>query len=289
MEVSVSGVTYVDLHVHTTHSDGTYTPKQVVQKAAATGIKVLAITDHDEMSGIQEAKEEAKKNKIKIIPGIECTTRFKGGNLHILGYNINPNSKPLKQLISSCQASRVEKIQKTLELLKEKEGIELTFEEVKKYSLNGTMGRPHIAQAMLEKGYISTLEEAFEKYIGKGKPAYVSGRNTTPEEVIKAIKKARGIPVLAHPFQMNLPTIEETLKKVESLVAVGLEGVEAIYPEHTQEQTYELIRYAAMHNLYVTAGSDFHGGNKPNKLGYCLENKEMISCNTAKIMGKMIF
>ena len=150
----------------------------------------------------------------------------------------------------------------------------IDFQNIEKYSPTGAMGRPHIAQAMLEKGYISTIQEAFEKYIGKGKPAYISGRKTTPEEVIKAIKKAKGIPILAHPYQMKFTSIEETLKEVERLVSLGIEGVEAIYPEHTQEQTYELIRFACMNNLYVTAGSDFHGNNKVNKLGHCLENKE---------------
>ena len=287
MGVSLKTGAFVDLHVHTTCSDGTLTPEEVVQKAAKEGIQVLAITDHDEVEGIQRAKKEAKKHKIRIVSGIECSTDFQGGNLHILGLNVNPSEKSLKQLVLRCQIGRIDKIKKSLELLKNL-GINLSFEDVEKYSPFGAMGRPHIARAMMENGYVSSVEEAFDKYLGKGKPAYAVGRKTTPEEAIQVIKKAKGIPILAHPYQMNFPSIEETLKKVESLVEIGLQGVEAIYPEHTQEQTYELIRFACMHNLYVTAGSDFHGNNKVNKLGYCLENKEKLTWTTLGIIGKTI-
>lgn len=279
---------YVDLHTHTTCSDGTDTPEELVQLAVKEGIQFLAITDHDEVEGVWRAKQEAEKyHNIQIISGIECSTTFSGGNRHILGYNIRPRSKVIQQYVASHQMLRVEKIHKILEKLKNL-GMSISYEEVEKYSVAGSIGRPHIAQAMLEKGYVSTIQEAFELYIGKGKPAYATVKATTPEEVIHVIKAAGGIPVLAHPFQMKLST-QETFKEIERLMAIGLEGVEIIYPEHTNEQNYQLILFAGNHNLYVTVGSDFHGKNKENQMGCCFQNETKVNWNIYSGLGRTIF
>lgn len=277
---------YVDFHTHTTCSDGTYTPEELVQLAAQEGIEFLAITDHDEVGGILRAKQEAKKYKIQVIPGIECSTTFSGGNRHILGYGINPKSKAIQQYVVRQQARRIEKVQKIIEKLKAL-GMVVSYEEVEKYSPAGSIGRPHIAQVMLEKGYVSSVQEAFELYIGKGKPAYATVAETTPKEVIDVIKAAGGIPVLAHPFQMNL-SMEETFQEIERLMKLGLKGIEIIYPEHTSEQNYRLILFAGNHNLYVTAGSDFHGKNKANQLGCCFQNETKMSWNIYSGLGKTI-
>jgi len=279
MGIILSKDAFVDLHVHTKISDGTYTPEEVVQLAAQEGIQVLAITDHDEVAGIKRAKKEAKNHSIKIISGIECSTTFEHGTRHILGYNINPDDIRLQKYIKTQKIAREEKIKKILNNL-DALGMKISFEDVQKYAEIGVMGRPHIAQALKEKGYVSTIAEAFDLYIGKDKPAYASGRVTTPEEVIKVIRAAGGIPVLAHPFQMKFSSYEEMESEMERLVAMGIKGIEIIYPEHTTEQTYKLIVFAATHKLHVTAGSDFHGQNKQNRLGYCFakEGKLTIRC-----------
>lgn len=285
MPKGLSREDFVDFHVHTKFSDGTCTPEEVVRLAAEKGIKVLAITDHDEVAGINFAKQEAKKYKIKIISGIECTTTFKGGNRHILGYNINPNHKEIKKYVTRRQLDRIERNQKILDKLEEL-NMFISLEEVQKYSPFGSMGKPHIAQVMLEKGYVTTVREAFDLYIGKGKPAHVSGRVVTPEEVIKVIKSAGGIPILAHPFQMKFETFEETVNEMERLMELGIEGIEVIYPEHSYEQNYKLILFAGNHNLYVTAGSDFHGENKPNKIGCCLGHEEKLTLGIYRVLGR---
>lgn len=277
---------YVDFHTHTTCSDGTCTPEELVQLAVKEGIQFLAITDHDEVEGVLRAQQEAKKYKIKVIPGIECSTTFSSGTRHILGYGINPKSRAIQQFIRSQQLKRIEKVQKIIEKLKDL-GMEMNYDEVEKYSPSGSIGRPHIAQVMLEKGYVSSIQEAFELYIGKGKPAYATVKETTPKEVIRAIKLAGGIPVLAHPFQMNL-SMEETFQEIERLMALGLKGIEIIYPEHTNEQNYRLILFAGEHNLSITVGSDFHGKNKVNQLGCCFQNETKVRWNIYSSLGKTI-
>lgn len=276
---------FIDLHVHTTCSDGTLSPEEVVKLAADEGIKVLAITDHDNVSGIRRAEKEAQKYGITIIPGIECSTTFKGGNRHILGYNIDPDSEFIKQYVEEFKGNRIEKIMKILKNLNAL-GFEISFEDVQKFSLDGSMGRPHIAQAMVEKGYVKTTAEAFEHYIGKGCIAYASGKHTTPEEVINIIKAAGGIPVLAHPYQMKCKSQSELMKEINYLISIGIEGIECIYPEHSNDESYVLIILAIENNLYVTCGSDFHGKNKTIQIGRCFFNKQKVRIDSLKKMGK---
>lgn len=276
---------FIDLHVHTTCSDGTLSPEEIVQLAVKEGIEILAITDHDNVSGIRRAEKEAEKYGITIIPGIECSTTFKKGNRHILGFNINPESEVIKQYVEEFKQNRIEKIQKILKKLNLL-GFEISFEDVQKFSPTGSMGRPHIAQAMVEKGYVNSTEEAFKLYIGKGCPAYATGKYTTPEEVINVIKAAGGIPVLAHPFQMKFETLDDLLAEIKRLVELGVEGIECIYSEQDNEQNYSLLVFALDNNLYITCGSDFHGNNKSIEFGKCYFNKQKVIIDNLKKMGK---
>ena len=276
---------YVDLHVHTTCSDGTLTPEEVVEKAYKENIGVVAITDHDNVSGIFRAKEAAKKYGINVISGIECSTECKTGTLHILGYYIDPNNENINNFIKECQKNRIERINKIINKL-ENLGFDITFDEVKKVSNNGSIGRPHIARVMFEKGYISSVKECFEKYIGRGMPAYVPKINPSLEEVLYAIKSSGGIAILAHPLQMKCGTIEDTIREVERLVKLGIEGVESIYPAHDMSENTIFSTFTKTKNIYITCGSDFHGENKTIQLGNCYYNEKKISLEELESIGK---
>ena len=279
---------YIDLHIHTTCSDGTLSPESIVEYAAQRGIKVMSITDHDNVSGIDIAKSEAEKHNISLIPGIECTTTFETkekGRRHILGYNIDYDSNVIKDYVETCQNDRVNKIKKILSKLKDLD-INISFEDVKKFSPYGSIGKPHVAQALLEKGYVNSIKEAFDLYLGKGKPAYASGRKVSAKEVIDVILEAGGIPILAHPFQMNFMSQEELFEEIKRLMELGIKGIEVIYPEHSKEQIESLVKFAKDNDLYVTCGSDFHGENKINKLGECICNKCFVEVNKLKNEGK---
>lgn len=279
---------YVDLHTHTTCSDGTFTPEELVKLAAQRGIEVLAITDHDNVSGVKRAMLEANNWGVKVIPGIECSTTFEIGKRHILGYGIDTESEILKKYISRCKQDRLDKVCKILDKLKAL-GMNITFEEVLKFPGSGSVGRPHIALAMLEKGYVKSIKEAFDLYIDKGKPAYATVRSISVEEVIDTIKQAGGIAVLAHPSQMRFNNINYTLAEAERLVAMGLEGIEVVYPEHDKDECYSYAAYALRRNLYVTCGSDFHGEIKPNKLASCFYNGDKVSVDAIKKFGRTFF
>lgn len=285
----VSG--YVDLHVHTTCSDGTYTPEEVVKLAAKEGIKVLAITDHDNVAGISRAQKIAVEHGIKIIPGIECTTTFdtpQKGTRHILGYNIDPENEEIKKYVERRQNDRIEKVENMIKKLRAM-GMYISLDDVKKFSKKGSIGRPHIARALVEKGYVNDKAEAFDRYIGKGKPAYCASKYISVEEVIFTIIAAGGIPILAHPFQMKYPDFETTALEIEKLINRGIEGIEAVYSEHSKEENYKLARFALDNGLYVTAGSDYHGDNKSIKLGRCFFNEAKISVDGLKRIGKTFF
>lgn len=276
---------YVDLHVHTNCSDGTLSPEEVVKEAFDKNIGVIAITDHDNVSGIARAKEEAKKYDIKVIPGIECSTACDTGTLHILGYNIDYNNALIKRFISKCQDNRRDRIIKIIHKLNEL-GFNISVNEVETIANNGTIGRPHIARAMLEKGYVSSIKDSFEKYLKKGRPAYVPKINPSIEEVISTIKSAGGIPVLAHPLQMNCGSLEDTLLEIERLVSLGIEGIECIYPNHGVGVDFAFVSLANKLNVYVTCGSDFHGENKSIKLGNCFFNEKKVSIKGLDGLGK---
>jgi len=282
---------FVDLHVHTIYSDGTYTPEGIICMAAKENISVLAITDHDNVAGIAKAQRIAKEYGIKVIPGIECTTTFDApqkGTRHILGYNIDPENEEIKKYVARHKADRYEKVESMLKKLRAL-GIHISMREVVQFCLNGSLGRPHIARALIEKGYVSSKNEAFERYIGKGKPAYCSARYTSVEEVIFTIMAAGGIPILAHPFQMKYPDLEETKKEMTRLINMGIKGIEVIYPEHSKNENFFLGSFALDNELYVTAGSDFHGDNKSIKLGRCFFNESKVSVNGLKQMGRTFF
>jgi predicted metal-dependent phosphoesterase TrpH len=244
----------VDLHLHTTASDGKYSPAELVRLARSAGLRYIAITDHDSIDGIREAQEEARKLPgMLVIGGVEINTDTPGGEIHVLGYRIESENGELKQTLERLRRSRVERAEKMVARLKEM-GIDIDYRRVKELAGEGAVGRPHIAEAMLEKGYISNIKEAFLKYIGRDGPAYVERDKITPVEAVQLITRAHGIAVLAHPFTSN-----DFQQLTGELVQAGLKGIEAYYAGYTPEQIGELLALAEKYHLIVTGGSDFHG------------------------------
>ena len=244
----------VDLHLHSCVSDGKYTPAEVVAKAAGLGLAVIALTDHDNIDGIAAALEAARNFPgLKVIPGVEISTDEAEGEVHMLGYFIDYTHPELLATLVKSRETRVGRAQDMVYKLAGL-GLPLEWKRVLEIAGDGTIGRPHIARALLEKGYISTFNEAFDKYIGDGGPAYVDRTKITPTEAVEIILRAGGLPVLAHPF-----TTKNTEALVTRLAQNGLAGIEAYSGKHTPEQVQRYHKLAEKHHLIVTGGSDYHG------------------------------
>ena len=250
----------VDLHIHTTASDGKFTPAEIVRKAREAGLTYIAICDHDSIEGVAPAQEAASKNPgITVIGGVEVNTDIPTGELHLLGYFYDRNNIELKQTLVKLRESRIERAQKMITKLR-KMGIKIDFVRVQELAGNGSIGRPHIAQAMLEKGYINSFREAFMNYINRGGPAYVERDKVTPAEAIQLILRSGGLPVLAHPL-----TFDNFEAIIAELKPAGLVGMEVYYNNYSSEQIKNLLRIAVKFSLIPTGGSDYHGLDSMNE------------------------
>lgn len=243
----------VDLHMHSTASDGAYSPSEVVQIALTNNMDVIALTDHDTLNGITEAQQAAASTKLEVLAGVELSSEDESGDRHVLAYLVDPNHQPFQALLSDLRGSRVERAQRIVQKLHDL-GINVSLERVYAIAGTGAVGRPHVAKAMLEQGFVSSLQEAFDKYLADDGPAYVPHFKLDPKRAIQMVHDAGGVVVLAHPGRY--PTDFRPI--VESLIPLGLDGVEAFYPEHTPEMTDQLRLFARQHNLIMTGGSDFH-------------------------------
>jgi predicted metal-dependent phosphoesterase TrpH len=247
-------VSRVDLHIHSTASDGKFSPEAIISKAAELGLKVISLTDHDSVYGIIPALKTVKIYPgLTFIPGVEISTDMPDGEAHVLGYFIDYTSRELGSTLERFRNSRLRRAQGMVSKLGAL-GIDIDWSRVQEIAGDGAIGRPHIAQAMLEKGYITAFQEAFKKYIGHGGPAYVEREKMTPEEAVALIVRSGGLPVLAHPFTVKEP---ETI--VIKLKAAGLVGIEAYYKDNTAAETEATLGLAARYGLIATGGSDFHG------------------------------
>ena len=258
----------IDLHVHSTSSDGTLTPEEIAIHAKEIGLKAIALTDHDTINGVEDCLNKGNEIGLKVIPGIECATEFNGKSLHILGYGIDIYSDKFKTKLNSVAKERKERNLKMLDKL-DKLDIHLSTQDLEEDTPKGTtITRSHFASAMLRKGYISTRNEAFTKYIGDTGPAYVPRENFTVSDCINMIHDAGGVAVLAHPMLYGYSRSEVT-DLIRILKDFGLDGVETLYTTHTPQDTNHLLQVCDTLNLFPTGGSDFHGGNKPGtKLGF---------------------
>jgi 3',5'-nucleoside bisphosphate phosphatase len=252
----------LDLHLHTTHSDGSFTPTEVIDFAQKAGVTALAITDHDITTGILEATVAGGKHGIDVIPGIEISSILGDSELHILGYFLDYQDTRLNERLARLRESRHRRNPKIIERLRAA-GIEITYEEVRSLAGTDSVGRPHIARVLMEKGVVASAKEAFDLWLADGRPAYVSRELPTPSEAMQWIREAKGLPVLAHPTWVK--TTEGTLTDlVRRLKADGLDGIEVHYSTHTPRQTREYLALAKQLDLLVTGGSDFHGLTKPD-------------------------
>ena len=250
----------VDLHIHSTASDGRFSPADIVQKAAKRQLAFIAIADHDSVAGIAPALAAAKVfPQLRVIPSIEVSTEVPYGEIHVLGYFIDYTNHKLLATLARLRSSRRQRAQGMIAKL-EKLGIHIEWQRVQEIAGGGTIGRPHLAQAMLEKGYITSLKEAFTKYISQGGPAYVEREKMTPLEAVALILGANGLPVLAHPLTINDP---ETV--IIELKAGGMVGIEAYYGDYSTDEVSRLVSLAERHNLIATGGSDYHGLDTSNE------------------------
>ena len=243
-----------DLHLHTSASDGSLGPSELVRRAAGKGLHVIAITDHDTLEGIPEATAAAREfPDLRVIPGVEINTDSPEGEIHILGYFVRGEDPVLRQALKRLRDSRMDRARRMCQRLAEL-GMPISWERVLAVAGRGALGRPHIAQVMQEMGYIATLKEAFVKYLGFGCPAYVDRERLPPEEAVHLISEAGGMAALAHP--MYLADLEIWLAK---LCMAGLAGLEVAYPGFTPEFMVYLEGLAGKYHLLPVGGSDYHG------------------------------
>lgn len=272
---------YIDLHVHSTTSDGTMTPAEVVDHAVELSLAAIALTDHDTTQGVAEAKERAawhhaQGHPIEVYSGVEISAAYKNRDIHILGLLVDENNELLNRALTSAQENREGRNYRILEKF-ESIGIHLTMEDL----LDGAdadtvITRAHFGRALMKKGYISTIQEAFEKYIGEDGPCYVAREYLEPEQAIGLILKAGGIPILAHPLLYDLPH-DELVALLERLKRAGLMGLEVFYSSNRGQDEANVKALASYFSLIPSGGSDFHGSIKPGlELGFGRNNNLRI-------------
>jgi hypothetical protein len=249
-----------DLHMHTTFSDGTETPEQLVARAKARGVRTIALTDHDTLAGLGPCFAAGAAQGVEIIAGTELSIDYRDRTTHLLGYFRGPEVPTLEAALTRLRGGRDQRNEKICQKLRAL-GLEIELREVEAIATE-SVGRPHIAQILMQKGYAASVKDAFERYLGKGKPGYVGRDRLSAKDAFAAILEAGGVPVLAHPF--ILCPVEEFSTVLDELVPLGLAGVECLYSEHSPEQTAGYERAARGRGLLVTGGSDFHGTVKPH-------------------------
>lgn len=251
----------IDLHIHSSFSDGSMTPTELVRYARRKGLSAIAITDHDTIDGIDEACEAGGRLGVTVISGIELSVKYCSLTLHLLGYLFEHEQPEFLQALHSLQDGRLERNQKILGNLR-RQGIEVQLQELLRISGPGQSGRPHIAKLLIGKGVVRTMDEAFEKYLGQGGSAYVPRFVFPAAEAISLIHKAGGLAVLAHPQQLeksggNFPEV------IADLCGQGLDGIEVYYPTHSRQFRKMLLRLTQKFDLLATGGSDYHGTIRP--------------------------
>jgi predicted metal-dependent phosphoesterase TrpH len=242
----------IDLHLHSTASDGILTPKELVEKAFNLAINAIALTDHDSVEGVTPSIKEGKKLGVEVIPAVELSSDLNGQDIHFLGYFINYEDKKFQKRLAELRNLRAERAAKMVDLLRSKD-VNIPFEDVLEAAGSGAVGRAHVAKVMVKKGYIDTVEEAFEKYIGRHAPCYVEKYFYTPKDVIETIKETGGIAVLAH------PALSDVDEFIPEFIEYGIQGIEVLHGEQTDEQSKYYLQLANEYNLLPTGGSDFHG------------------------------
>jgi len=258
----------IDLHIHTTASDGTSTPEQILTLAHEFKLGAISITDHDTLDGVKEALRLGIPPSFQFLSGVEISATppppFRcPGSFHILGYGVRPEDPVLNQILFQLQDARKNRNPRIIDRLNSL-GLDLTLAEVNQIAGDGLLGRPHIARLMVKKGFARSINDAFDNYLGKGKPAYVDKFRVDTQQAITLISSAGGIPVLAHPYLLETENEKELEDLVIMMKAMGLKGLEVYYPDHPPEYTALCVALAQKYGLLKTGGTDFHGTLKPD-------------------------
>lgn len=257
---------FIDLHIHSIASDGTLSGPDIVKKAQQLGLSAISITDHDTLAGTRDALNIGIPETLGFVTGVEISTEpplafSLSGSMHLLGYGIRVDDPALNAELAKLQKARANRNPEIVRRLNHL-GISLSYESLSA-SCDGQLSRPHIAREMIEKGYVSSINEAFDKYLGKGKPAYVDKYRLDWQRAIQVIRESGGVAVLAHPCLLNLPDDEALESLIGILTSAGLGGLEVYYPEHTVSQTLRYKALALRYRLKMTGGTDFHGALTP--------------------------
>ena len=258
----------IDLHIHTTASDGTFTPTEIVAHAIKLKLKAIAIADHDTLAGSSEALNSGIPAALEFLTGVEISAApppfyHHAGSFHLLGYSINLDDTELNQTLEKLQLARKNRNPAIIDRLNEL-GIPIRLDEVREEAGDVQLGRPHIAQMMIRKGVVSSIDEAFDQFLGTDKPAYVDKYRVKCSKAINAIRGAGGIPVLAHPSLLEYESESQLDDLIGQLKQMGIQGVEVYYSQHTADQTRLFAELAQRHDLLMTGGTDFHGSIHPD-------------------------
>ncbi|MDO9543291.1 MAG: PHP domain-containing protein [Kiritimatiellia bacterium] len=256
----------IDLHLHSTFSDGSLSPEQLVREAKKANLSAIALTDHDSISGVALFLEACGRENIRGIPGVEISVDYPRGTMHILGYFIDCHSKELNVHIEKLKAGRAARNADILKKINNL-GMPLTMAEVASFAGEGNVGRLHFAQVLVARGYVNSNQEAFDRYLGKGKSGYAERQRLTPRGGVEMIINAGGSAVLAHPFTLELQP-DALAKLVGELANAGLQGIEVYYPQHNPNLVKKYLALVQRFNLIATGGTDFHGKAMPDlKIG----------------------
>lgn len=251
----------IDLHTHSTASDGSLTPTELIELAATIGLDSIALTDHDTLEGIDEAAVAADRVGIELVPGVELSLDWDRGGMHLLVLWLAPEGGPLQDRLAELRVARNSRNARIVDRLNEL-GLEITLEEVEHEAGTGSVGRPHIAAVMVRRGHVPDIRAAFDDYLGNGRPAYMSRDRLGPEEAIRLARQSGGVPVLAHAHTMGLDNVAEVEAMMRRLADAGLVGVECHYGSYDTDERAGYVRMAARFGLLPSGGSDFHGTYK---------------------------
>ena len=273
----------IDLHIHSFYSDGSLSPKDLLKLGRHHGLHAMALTDHDTIEGVAELQQLGQDAGMTIISGVEVSTTYKGHTIHILGYGFNPADQAIHNWLAPLQQERAQRNRRILAKLREL-NIQIEHEELAAISKYGQIGRPHIAQLLIQHGVVSNFDEAFRQFLGRGKAAWVPRSTYGTSESIAMLHRIGGKAILAHPAILD-PNLRLQTKLIDELVAVGLDGLEAYYPTHTIKFRKQLLQLAEKHHLLITGGSDFHGATRPNNQ---LAGIQQNFCPPASLLGPLL-
>ncbi|GIK51528.1 MAG: PHP domain-containing protein [Planctomycetaceae bacterium] len=254
---NVSGC--IDLHMHSTCSDGAFEPEFLVRWAAKLGLKAIALTDHDTMKGVRRAMTEGARLGIEVIPGCEISVAYSQGTFHLLAYFVEPENRQFTDRLDEIAHNRHARNQKIVAKLGEF-GMAVTYGEIRAEAGEAVTGRPHIARVLLKRGYVKSIQEAFDLWLGDDRPCYFEKETFGPREAIEHVRRCGGVPVMAHPYWLNRKNVQDLEVYLAELKDLGLMGVECVYSDHSSEFQRQCIEIAHRLGLVVTGGADFHGG-----------------------------